>query len=603
LRLLAVKIRTRLYLGAAISIVLGIVLVFAVVLSSNRITQETEKHNVVMDINTAILELDLVTYEYLLHREKRMEQQWKSRYSSMAEILEKAEEKEVKLTESIHADFTSFGDLFSQVTINYKERQELIQRGASQEKIGVAILLEERLVAQLLIKSQSMVTDTSRLAERSYADAIAAQKLARNLALILTLVLAITVTTASLLIARSISKPLSRLAEYARGVGDGEYTAEIEIKGRDEVASVASDVKTMVEQLQQVQEEISFSEKRYRGIFDSAGEAIVTFDTEDVIQSWNQAAEEMLGYKEEEAIGRTFYFLVPENLRGELEHFRKEAVVRGRITRFETKRIRKDGTAIEVELTRSVLRDDEGNITGFMGLLNDITERKQMQEQLLASERLATLGQFSGNISHELRNPLGVIGSSVYYLKTKLKDADEKTHEHLDRIKQSVDGSTAIIESLLSLTRMKEPQLEEFDLVAVAHDAITTTKVSDTVEVIRNFPEQEVMVSADREQLRMAFKNIVKNAGEAMDGGGTLTVTVHTATDGQSEVSFADTGSGIALENLDRVFQPLFSTKASGIGFGLSIAKMVIDKHGGTIEAKSEPGKGATFIARLPLYA
>ena len=100
----------------------------------------------------------------------------------------------------------------------------------------------------------------------------------------------------------------------------------------------------------------------------------------------------------------------------------------------------------------------------------------------------------------------------------------------------------------------------------------------------------------------MAFKNIVKNADEAMDGRGTLTVTVGTTDDGQAEVAFADTGPGIAPENLDKVFQPLFSTRAKGIGFGLSIAKMVIDKHGGTIAAKSGRGKGATFIIRLPLY-
>jgi len=243
-------------------------------------------------------------------------------------------------------------------------------------------------------------------------------------------------------------------------------------------------------------------------------------------------------------------------------------------------------------------------ITASRDELNrEITERKQLEEKLLESERLATLGQFSGNISHELRNPLGVIDSSAYYLKTKLKDADEKVHEHLDRIKSSVGSSTTIIESLLNLTRMKEPQLEESDLIAVTAHAIATTKVPATVNVIRNFPEQEVLVNADGEQLRMAFKNIVKNAVEATDGKGTLTVTVRRTADSQAEVSFADTGPGIAPENLDRAFQPLFSTKAKGIGFGLSIAKMVIDKHGGTIEAKSEPGKGAVIIIRLPLYA
>jgi two-component system NtrC family sensor kinase len=126
--------------------------------------------------------------------------------------------------------------------------------------------------------------------------------------------------------------------------------------------------------------------------------------------------------------------------------------------------------------------------------------------------------------------------------------------------------------------------------------------VPATVNVARNFPDREVLVNADREQLLIAFENIVKNAVEAMDGEGTLTVTIQITDDGRAEVSFADTGAGIAAEYIEKVFQPLFSTKANGIGFGLSLTKMVIDKHGGTIEAKSELGRGATIIIQLPLY-
>jgi signal transduction histidine kinase len=227
----------------------------------------------------------------------------------------------------------------------------------------------------------------------------------------------------------------------------------------------------------------------------------------------------------------------------------------------------------------------------------------QMGGKLVASERLATLGQFSGNISHELRNPLGVIDSSVYYLKMKLKDADEKVHEHLDRIKLSVDNSTAIIESMLNLTRMKAPELTKLDLAAVTRDALATSKLPKTIISKLDFPEGEVLVNGDHEQLRMAFKNIIKNASEAMEARGTLTVTIRTAADGRAEVSFTDTGSGIAAEDMNSVFQPLFSRKAKGIGLGLSITKMIIEKHGGTIEAKSEPGKGATIVIQLPLYA
>jgi two-component system CheB/CheR fusion protein len=245
----------------------------------------------------------------------------------------------------------------------------------------------------------------------------------------------------------------------------------------------------------------------------------------------------------------------------------------------------------------------KGNRTHMILLaIEDITERRQMQERLLVSERLATLGQFSGNIAHELRNPLSVIDSSVYYLKTKLKDADGKTQQHLDRIKSSVVNSTAIIESLLNLTRMDKPRLGRLNLIAITADAIAVSKVPSAVSIVNKFSEEEVAINADGEQLRMAFKNIIKNAVEAMDSKGMLTVTAHITADGKAEVSFTDTGPGIAVENLGRVFQPLFSTKAKGIGLGLSIAKTIINKHGGTIEAKSEPGKGANIIIEFPLF-
>jgi signal transduction histidine kinase len=175
--------------------------------------------------------------------------------------------------------------------------------------------------------------------------------------------------------------------------------------------------------------------------------------------------------------------------------------------------------------------------------------------------------------------------------------------QHLERIKNNVDSAVAIIDSLLNLTRMKPPQLERLDLTAIICDAIASAKLPPTVSVVRDFPEQGLLVNADRVQLPMCFKNIVKNAVEAMEGTGTLTVTVHRAADGQAEISFADTGPGIPTDNLTNIFQPLFSTKAKGIGFGLSIAKMIVERHGGIIEAKSEMGKGANIIIRLPLEA
>jgi PAS domain S-box-containing protein len=255
------------------------------------------------------------------------------------------------------------------------------------------------------------------------------------------------------------------------------------------------------------------------------------------------------------------------------------------------------------------LKEERDLINAIAERLARIIERNQAeealrdaQEEMMVKEKLATIGELSGGIAHELRNPLGVIDSSTYYLKKKLKEADEKVQEHLDRIKSQVGSAVAIIDSLLNLTRIKEPRLKTLDLRAITSEGISTSKVPDTINVTRCFPEEGVLVCVDREQLDLALRNIVTNGIEAMDGEGRLTVTISRLSDDRAELSFADTGPGIDPENLERIFQPLFSTKAKGIGFGLSIAKMIIDKHAGTIEAGSETGKGATITVRLPLY-
>jgi PAS domain S-box-containing protein len=348
--------------------------------------------------------------------------------------------------------------------------------------------------------------------------------------------------------------------------------------------------------------ELRNSEEKIREVFESIPDSISVIDWGGVITETNQRTVEMHGFSSKnELLGKNAMDLVTSSDQAKIAKNMRKALKKGLIRDVECTLLRADGSELPCELSTSALKDASGNPVGYVTIAKDITERKQMQERLLTSERLATLGQFSGSISHELRNPLGVIDSSVYYLNTKLKDTDEKVQEHLDRIKSSVGSATAIIENLLNLTRMKDPQRQRLDLIAVTADAINTFRVPATVNVAQNFPDREVLVNADREQLLIAFENIVKNAVEAMDGEGMLTVTVQMMDDSQAEVSFADTGRGIAAEHLEKVFQPLFSTKANGFGFGLSLAKMVIDKHDGTIEAKSEPGKGVTIVVQFPL--
>lgn len=228
-------------------------------------------------------------------------------------------------------------------------------------------------------------------------------------------------------------------------------------------------------------------------------------------------------------------------------------------------------------------------------------ELKLAQETLVKKEKLATIGELSGNISHELKNALGVIDSSVYFLSMVLSDADEKVKKHLGRIKSAVVSSDGVIRSLAHMTRVSTLEFKPLNVISLITDAIDAVNPPDTMGVKIHFPAEKLIVSGDCDALFLSFKNIVKNAVLSMEGRGTLTVMAKRKKPDQVCLSFADTGPGIDKALLEKIFEPLFTTRAKGMGFGLSITRNVIEKHHGCITAASEKGGGAVFSITLPL--
>ncbi len=241
------KLKNKLYMSAGISIVLVVALVSVVLVTSSRVAEESKKHELLDNVRGSVSQLDIVAYDYLLHREERMEQQWNIKHNSLGKILDRLAEEERLLP--IRADYANLGNLFSQITASYEERQKVVQEGASQEKIDAITGIEERLVAQLLITSNSVVTDASRLAEKAQAEVMEAERLAASLTLILMIVLAIAITASSLLIARSISKPLAELAKGARIIGGGDLEHKVGVKSKDELGQLAAAFNEMTESL------------------------------------------------------------------------------------------------------------------------------------------------------------------------------------------------------------------------------------------------------------------------------------------------------------------------------------------------------------------
>jgi len=232
---------------------------------------------------------------------------------------------------------------------------------------------------------------------------------------------------------------------------------------------------------------------------------------------------------------------------------------------------------------------------------------KETQEQLIRSEKLAAIGKLAGGVGHELRNPLGAIKNAAYYIKGKVTNSElakrePRIIEFLGIMDDEINSSNKIISDLLNFSRVAKPTVSPAKIRKVMEDVLSRLTVPENIEVINkvdaNLPEVEI----DADQIRQVFVNIATNAIQGMPEGGKLTIDARKG-DKFLEVAISDTGDGISEDVIGKIFDPLFTTRAKGIGLGLAVCKSIIERHGGAIGVESKVGEGATFTVKLPLKA
>jgi len=225
----------------------------------------------------------------------------------------------------------------------------------------------------------------------------------------------------------------------------------------------------------------------------------------------------------------------------------------------------------------------------------------EAQEELVRNEKLAMLGQVAGSVGHELRNPLGVMNNAVFFLQTVLADADETTKEYLGIIVDEIARSEHIVDALLDAVRTRSPDLATHGVAEMIGQILRQCAVPPSVAVTLNIPDTLTPVRVDALQMHQVFRNLISNGIEAMPEGGELAIrAVENRQEGTVTVSVRDSGGGISPDVLAKLFQPLFTTKARGIGLGLVVAKNLIQANGGTVEVESEVGRGTLFAVTLP---
>jgi PAS domain S-box-containing protein len=361
------------------------------------------------------------------------------------------------------------------------------------------------------------------------------------------------------------------------------------------------------------EEALRESEERYRDLFENASDLVQSVAPDGHFVYVNRAWREILGYSEEEVANLTLWDIIhPDSIPHCREIFQK--VISGEaVTNMEAIFVTRGGKPVMVEGNASC-RFKGGKVVSTRGIFHDVTERKQMeqelretQEQLVRSEKLAAIGQLAGGVGHELRNPLSAIKNAVYYIKRKvamseLAQKEPRVMEFLDIMDDEINSSNKIISDLLGFSRVGKPSVSPTQIRNVIEDALPHLTIPENIKLTGKLDADLPEVEIDADQIRQVFINVIMNAVEAMPEGGKLAIGANRR-DEFLEVKIADTGCGIPQEAADKIFDPLFTTKAKGIGLGLSVCKAIIDRHQGDIEVKSQVGKGTTFTIRLPLKA
>ena len=346
----------------------------------------------------------------------------------------------------------------------------------------------------------------------------------------------------------------------------------------------------------------------------SSPDAIMAADMKGNIIFWNRAAEETLGYKAEEGVGKmNIEKIYTEGMAREIMKRMRSPEYGGigRLRSYPMVYVRRDGEIIEGNLSAVIICDAKDREIASVGIFVDLRERLEMervlvdtQEKLLQSEKLAAMGRLTSQIAHELNNPLYGIMNTLELLKTEVSP-QSKRRKILDMALSETVRLTELLRKMLSFSKPDEEERQPTDINTILDEILLLVRKQlqeNSVRISSSFADDLGKVYASRNQLRQVFLNMISNARDAMPEGGTLTVKTMAKGDNIS-VEITDTGIGIREENIPKIFDAFFTTKDSvkDVGLGLSVCYGFIKDHGGDIRVASKPASGTTFTINLPV--
>ncbi|WP_025145975.1 sensor histidine kinase [Pedobacter jeongneungensis] len=360
-----------------------------------------------------------------------------------------------------------------------------------------------------------------------------------------------------------------------------------------------SDLMLNIAQLKSLNEALRIADERsavLNSIIESSDDAIVSKDLNSIVTSWNDAAERIFGYNASEMIGKSIMKIIPPDRAEEEPHILGQLRQGIRVDHFETERLRKDGTLINVSLTISPIKDRNGNVIGLSKIARDITDKKNIEIKK---------NEFIGFVSHELKTPLTSLRSYIQVALHKAKkDELEFISQALSRAELQTKKMENMISDFLSISKFEDGHMKinptRFDMAKAIKENLEDARIASAKHILVYAGANEAYVNGDQEKLSLVLTNLISNAQKYSPNGGTITINCQQK-DQHFFISVSDQGIGISTADQKLMFGKFFRVNSeqtkfiSGFGIGLYLASTIINLHQSSITVESEPDKGSTF--------
>ena len=412
--------------------------------------------------------------------------------------------------------------------------------------------------------------------------------------------------------ARALEKPIRQLVEGTDRLADGDLTHRVKVHSKDEIGQLATSFNSMAEKLKKSRHELLAAKAYTDNIIRSMSNSLLVVNKNQTIRAANQATYDLLGYTSEELLGKPFSMIFAEGYYSGIGL--DELINKGFTRNVETTYLSKYGEKIRMLITASVIFSEEGKFEGIVCVAQDIT----MQTETLRAGHLASIGELAAGVAHEINNPINSIINFAQIMVDEVQRGEMPAGDIPERIIKEGDRVANIVRSLLSFARENEKEKRPIDARHILDEvlALTETQITkDGINLTVDFPAGLKKILADFQQIEQVFLNIVNNARYALNqkhpkAHPRKNFVIHGSEELVDErlfleVTFIDYGTGIPSSIIDKIYNPFFSTKPSGIGtgLGLAISHGIITDHGGKLSFESSYGDFTKVTILLPLIA